>query len=107
MERLRKLDDVLGHNGFLLVMTMRLVHLLPFGLSNYAIGLLKISMTDLVVGTFLGSIPAIALSVGVGAGYRPSNLRFLTALATINVLLLLPVAARYLRPGWFQKIGVQ
>jgi hypothetical protein len=31
----------------------------------------------------------------------------MTALATINVLLLLPVAARYLRPQWFRKIGVE
>jgi uncharacterized membrane protein YdjX (TVP38/TMEM64 family) len=106
IERLRKLDETLGHNGFLVVMAVRLAHMLPFGLSNYALGLIKVSLMDVVLGTFLGSIPSIALSVGIGAGYRPHDWRFITTLICINAALLLPIAARYLRPKWFRKIGV-
>ena len=43
LTKLRQLDRLLGHNGFLVVMTSRLIHFLPFGLSNYAFGLLEIS----------------------------------------------------------------
>src|SRR5581483_7328982 len=36
MKALPKLDETMGHNGFLVVMTVRLIHTLPFGLCNYA-----------------------------------------------------------------------
>ena len=107
IQRLRKLDEMLGHNGFLVVMALRLVHIMPFGLSNYGLGLINVSFIDVALGTFLGTIPSIALSVGIGADYRPRDWRFLTTLACINVVLLLPIAARYLRPQWFRKIGVE
>lgn len=108
LHRLRKLQETLGHNGFLVVMSARLVHVLPMGLCNYAFGLIRMPMVDVILGTFLGSIPAIAFYVGEGAGYHPwKNARFLAVLASINVVLLLPLLLRYLRPQWFRKIGVE
>jgi uncharacterized membrane protein YdjX (TVP38/TMEM64 family) len=108
MVKLRKLDSQLGHNGFLVVMTVRLIHLLPFGLCNYALGLTTVSMMDVILGTFLGSIPAISIYIGMGAGYHPwRNWRFDAAVAAINVLLLLPLILRYLRPQWFKQWGVE
>lgn len=108
MDRLRRLDDALGHNGFLVVTTVRLIHLLPFSLCNYALGLTRISMRDVSLGTFMGSIPAVAVYVGSGAGYHPwRNWQFMAIVAGINLLLLLPLALRYLRPQWFRKIGVE
>jgi uncharacterized membrane protein YdjX (TVP38/TMEM64 family) len=108
MDRLRKLNETLGHNGFLVVMTVRLIHLLPFGLCNYALGLIKLPIIDVVVGTFLGSIPSVAVYVGIGAGFSPrKDWWFVAALAGLNVIMLLPLAARYLKPHWFRKIGVE
>jgi uncharacterized membrane protein YdjX (TVP38/TMEM64 family) len=108
MDRLRKLDRTLGHNGLLVVMTVRLIHLLPFGLCNYALGLVNVRLTEVILGTFLGSIPVVSFYVGEGAGMHPwRNWRFMTILVVLNVLMLLPLAARYLRPQWFRKIGVE
>ena len=108
LEKLRRIESALGHNGFLVVMAVRLVHLLPFGLCNYAMGLTPISFRDVFIGTFLGNIPAVAFYVGVGAGLRPlRNWEFMTALATINVLLLVPLALRYWKPEWFEKFGIE
>ena len=108
MERFRKLNATLGHNGFLVVMTIRLIHLLPFGLCNYALGVSKISLRDVIIGTALGSIPAVATYVAAGAGLRPwHDWQFAVGIGTLNVVLLLPVVLRYLRPGWFRKIGVE
>jgi uncharacterized membrane protein YdjX (TVP38/TMEM64 family) len=108
MEQLRKLDHTLGQNGLLIVMTLRLIHLLPFGLCNYAIGLTRISLMDVFVGTLLGSIPPVVADVAVGAGLRPwRNMPFIAVLATLNVVMLLPLLLRYLRPNWFRKFGVQ
>jgi uncharacterized membrane protein YdjX (TVP38/TMEM64 family) len=108
LKRLRKLEETLGHNGFLVVMTARLIHVLPLGVSNYAFGLISMPILDVILGTFLGSIPSVSIYVGEGAGYQPwKNGKFMTVVVGINLFLLLPLLLRYLRPQWFRKIGVE
>src|SRR5438552_618975 len=63
MERLRAIDEKLGHNGFLVVMAVRLTHVMPFGLSNYALGLTRVSPIDVAVGTLLGGTPSVTMYV--------------------------------------------
>ncbi len=108
MAQLQKLDQTLGQNGLLIVMTLRLIHLLPFGLCNYALGMTRISLMDVFVGTLLGSIPPVVADAAVGAGLRPwRNMPFIAILAALNIVMLLPLLLRYLRPHWFRKFGVQ
>ena len=108
MARLRWLDETLGHNGLLVVMTVRLTHAVPFGLSNVALGLSRVTTWDVLLGTLLGNVPAVAICVGVGAGRHPeSNWRFDAAVGAVNVALLVPLAVRYWKPGWFRRIGVE
>jgi uncharacterized membrane protein YdjX (TVP38/TMEM64 family) len=107
MEQLKKLDETLGHNGFLFVMTARLIPIIPFGLFNYALGLSKISFRDIILGTFLGCIPLAAVHVALGAGYDPHNWVFDLAITVLTLILLTPLLLRYLRPKWFEKIGVE
>jgi len=108
LARLRDLDEKLGHNGFLVVMGVRLVHFMPFGASNYIFGITRIPVVDVALGTFLGGIPSTAFYLGLGAGYHPfRNPTFMGVLVGINLVLLVPVALRYLRPEWFKKIGVE
>src|SRR5438552_1239326 len=99
MERLRALDEKLGHNGFLVVMAIRLTHVMPFGLSNYALGLTKITMIDVIFGTLLGGIPTVTLYVTLGVGkHLLEDWRYIAGIATLNIALIIPVAVRYLRP---------
>jgi uncharacterized membrane protein YdjX (TVP38/TMEM64 family) len=108
MHKLRTMDEKLGHNGFLLVMAVRVMHVLPFAISNYAFGLLSITAVDVLIGTILGGIPGVLLYVGLGA--HPHifwDWRFVTAMILINLILIVPVALRYLKPQWFKKIGVE
>ena len=106
--RLRWLDETLGHNGFLVVMAVRLTHVVPFGLSNIALGLSRVTAWEVLLGTLLGNVPAVAVYVGLGAGYRPlTNWRFDAAVGLVNVALLVPLAVRYARPEWFRRIGVE
>jgi uncharacterized membrane protein YdjX (TVP38/TMEM64 family) len=108
MHRLKALDEKLGHNGLLFIMSLRLVPLMPFGLVNYAIGFTKVSFTDVILGTLLGAIPVLALHVGIGAGYQPwINWRFDLSLGSLTFVLFSPLILRYLRPKWFEKIGVE
>ena len=62
--KLRELDEKMGHNGLLIVMAARLMHFLPFGVSNYLFGVSRITLMDVVLGTFLGN-----------AGHRPLRRR--------------------------------
>ena len=106
--RLREIDEKLGHNGLLVVMASRLMHFIPFGVSNYLFGLTRITLPDVVLGTLLGNIPAITAYVAGGAGLHPwRNWRFILCLSALNIILLVPVALRYWKPQWFKRIGVE
>ena len=94
VEKLRRVDDLLGSNGLLVVMTVRLVHVLPFGVCSYALGLTRVTPADVAVGTAIGNVPAVALYVGLGAGYAWRDWPFLIAVVGLNAVLLLPLAWR-------------
>jgi uncharacterized membrane protein YdjX (TVP38/TMEM64 family) len=107
-EKLRKLDEKLGHNGLLVVMAVRLSHVVPFGLSNYLFGMSRISMIYVAVGSFLGGIPAAYLYATIGADPElVKDWRFDVSLVCVNLLLLIPLLLRYLQPKWFERIGVE
>jgi uncharacterized membrane protein YdjX (TVP38/TMEM64 family) len=107
-ERLRELDEKLGHNGLLVVMSIRLLHVVPFGLSNYLFGLSRISMMDVAIGSFLGGMPAASVYATIGANPKLlEDWRYWVSLVCVNLLLLLPLLLRYLQPKWFRRIGVE
>jgi uncharacterized membrane protein YdjX (TVP38/TMEM64 family) len=106
MTRLHDINEKLGHNGLLVVMGVRLCHLLAFGLSNYLFGLTRITVIDVIIGTLLGGLPAVASYVIIGAGYA-DDWRCWTAVGVTNVILIIPLGLRYLRPQWFKRIGIE
>jgi uncharacterized membrane protein YdjX (TVP38/TMEM64 family) len=108
MAKLRALDEKMGHNGFLVVMAVRLIHVMPFSLSNYAFGLTKITGRDVLVGTLLGGIPGVAIYVTGGANPKlMATWQYWGWLVLLNVVLLIPLILRYIRPAWFRRIGVE
>jgi uncharacterized membrane protein YdjX (TVP38/TMEM64 family) len=108
MHKIRRLDNKLGHNGFLLVMAVRLIHVMPFALSNYAFGLLPMTVADVQFGTLLGGIPGVTLYVVSGIHlHLLRDWRFIAAYSLLNIVLLIPVALRYWKPQWFRRIGVE
>jgi uncharacterized membrane protein YdjX (TVP38/TMEM64 family) len=107
-EKLRRLDEKLGHNGLLVVMAVRLSHVVPFGLSNYFFGLSRISTIDVAIGSFLGGFPAASLYATIGFNHHLlKDWRYVLSLICVNLLLLIPLLLRYLQPQWFKRIGVE
>lgn len=87
-----------GEGGFLVVLLTRLTHLVPFGISNYAFGLLGISMPEVAAGTLVGNIPAIAIYVLIGTGREwHSHPWFVAFIATVTVAGLFAGALLYRR----------
>jgi uncharacterized membrane protein YdjX (TVP38/TMEM64 family) len=107
-ERLRTLDEKLGHNGLLVVSAVRFSNLVPFGLANYAFALTRISLIDVVVGTVIGGMFGKMIYCAIGAD--PALLkspRYWALLIVLNLILLSPLALRYCRPQWFRRIGIE
>ncbi len=113
IQKLKDLEAKLDHNGLLVVMATRLLHIVPFGLSNYLFGLLHISVRSVMLGTLAGNLPAVCWYVGIGAfsdlGWKnlSNHWIFFSVLAAINLLLLALLRLRYRRPEWFRRMGIE
>jgi uncharacterized membrane protein YdjX (TVP38/TMEM64 family) len=108
LAKLKALDEKLSHNGFLVVMVARLIHVLPFGASYYMFGLTTMTVVDVAVGTVLGYLPSCMLLVRTGLGlHHGHTVRFVLTVAAIQGVLLVPVLLRYMAPGWFKKMGIE
>jgi uncharacterized membrane protein YdjX (TVP38/TMEM64 family) len=108
MARLRSLDERLSHNGLLVVLVARLIHVLPFGPSYYMFGLTTMTVADVALGTLLGYLPTNLVMVKIGVGWHHgNNVRFVLLVALIQGVLLIPVLLRYLVPDWFKKVGIE
>lgn len=90
---IEKLDRQLGHNGLLVVMALRLLHLTPFGLSNYLFGITRIRVRDVIIGTLFGGTPTLLFYAGIGSGHH--NWRFWGLLVALDAFLLIPVAMKW------------
>jgi uncharacterized membrane protein YdjX (TVP38/TMEM64 family) len=96
MAKLQRLSQRLGHRGLLVVIAARVCYVVPYSLSNYLFGLTHIRARDAALGSLIGGLPISAGYVAVGA--RPALLtdwRFWAAVVGINLLLLGPVAVRF------------
>lgn len=106
-ERLTKLDESLNHNGLLVVCGVRLAHFIPAGLSNYAIGLTRISLREVAIGTLIGGLPSTLSLVAIGAEeHILHDWRFITLLVLLNISTIAVLIVRYLRPQWFERFGL-
>lgn len=92
---IEKIDQRLGHNGLLVVMALRLLHLTPFGLSNYLFGVTRIRVRDVLIGTLIGGIPTLLFYTGLGSGHY--GWQYWGALVGLDGVLLLPVAVRWVK----------
>lgn len=92
-------DRWLGARGFLAVLTLRLVPLVPFYAANYAAGVTAIRLRDFAAGTAVGIVPGVVVYTILGArASDPTGPVFLLAVAGLVVLAALgTLAARRLR----------
>lgn len=68
-KRFKKLKIQLYENTFFTTMLMRLM-LLPYDLTNYICGVLRVPFLRFVGGTFLGVLPACFILVSAGAAFH-------------------------------------
>jgi len=63
---LAKLDAVIEPGDFWIVFLLRLCPIIPFRISNYALGMTRVSFKSFVIGTIFGTLPSAAVYVHAG-----------------------------------------
>lgn len=98
----RRLADIYeqsgGRTGFLFILLMRLIPILPWEVQNYVAGLSKVSLPPFLLATLLGIVPGTFSLVFLGAAVRdPTSWRFYAAIGLKIVTALIPVVAIFIR----------
>ncbi|GAA1803129.1 TVP38/TMEM64 family protein [Planosporangium flavigriseum] len=65
--RMALIEQAVARRALAAVLICRLVPLVPFGISNYALGTTAVGPVPLVVGTLLGAAPATVVYAALGA----------------------------------------
>lgn len=65
-DKLNKLESKIEHNGFIVVLLLRLIPLFPFDIISYSAGLSKVKYKDFILATVVGTIPGIFVFTNIG-----------------------------------------
>lgn len=102
-EGVRRFMRLVGQNGFLASLIVRLVPSAPFIVVNMAAGVTPMRARDFVAGTGIGIVPKIALTAYAGA----SIVQLMKGEIAGHWLELVAVAALWLAIGWFARRWLQ
>jgi uncharacterized membrane protein YdjX (TVP38/TMEM64 family) len=108
--RVAQIEDGVRRDAFFYIMTLRLLPVMPFGLTTLALGFLEIPLATFIAASFIGIAPLSLIYARLGwglnaaiASHRHLELRsllqppILIALAALALLSLSPIIIRQLR----------
>jgi len=98
-ESMQKFMDLVGRNGFLASLIVRLVPSAPFIVVNMAAGVTPMRAFDFAAGTAVGIVPKIALTAFAGN----SIVQALNGGGVEHVAWLVAIAALWIAIGWFAR----
>jgi uncharacterized membrane protein YdjX (TVP38/TMEM64 family) len=88
-----RLDGWIRRRGFVALLYLRLVPVVPFNLLNYAAGVTGISTRAYVIATAVGIVPGTVAYTALGAtAAHPGSMPFLISLAAVVLLTAVAVA---------------
>ena len=98
----KRLDEIYeqsgGNQGFLFILLLRLIPLLPWEIQNYVAGLTKVSVPTYILATMLGIIPGTFSLTFLGSSVTdPGSWQFWAAIALKVVTALIPAVVIYIR----------
>ncbi len=87
-----------GRGGFLFVLLMRLIPVLPWEVQNYVAGLTKVGIPVFIVGTLIGIIPGTFSLAFLGDAIQdPTSWEFFAALGLKIVTALIPAVYLFVK----------
>lgn len=85
--RIGRVDAWLGRRGFLAVLYLRLIPVVPFNALNYVAGVTGLSFRDFAAGTALGIVPGTFAYAALGGSFDdPTSPLFLTGVGLLALL---------------------
>ncbi len=85
----KSLDGWIEENGFVAVLLLRLLPIVPFNILNYAAGLTPVDGRRYTIATFLGIIPGVGVFVSIGSSAsEPTGPRFVLSLVALAALVV-------------------
>lgn len=84
-------QEKLSKNGFMVILTIRLIGFPPWELINYVSGLSKISYRDYISATMIGIMPAIIIQVFFSDRLSNFNLKDPTLYMAVGAFVLLAI----------------
>jgi len=97
-----------GQGGFLFVLLMRLIPVLPWEVQNYVAGLTKVKIPTFLLGTIIGIIPGSFALVFLGDSVSdPTSWQFFAAIGINVVFFLLPVIYLFIKNRVEKRKGKQ
>ncbi len=97
-----------GQGGFLFVLLMRLIPVLPWEVQNYVAGLTKVKIPVFLIGTIFGIIPGSFALVFLGNSVSdPTSWQFFAAIGINVVFFLIPVIYLFIKNRLEKRKGEQ
>jgi pyruvate/2-oxoglutarate dehydrogenase complex dihydrolipoamide dehydrogenase (E3) component/membrane protein YqaA with SNARE-associated domain len=87
LKKIKEQELSLKKNGFLAVLLLRLLPIIPYNVLNYILGLTKIRFKDYFLGTVIGIIPGSFIYAFFGDSL--ANLNFISLIVSVFLFVLL------------------
>jgi uncharacterized membrane protein YdjX (TVP38/TMEM64 family) len=102
IKSLKRYDERLEKSGFLTILFLRMIYLIPYELINIAGGLSRIHFGKFILGTLLGIIPTIVITIYfVRSTNNYWSMQFVLALLIMTLFAVLPLLSRRIRQTVF------
>lgn len=88
-------------SGFLFILMLRLIPLIPFDMISYGAGLSKIRYTDFLAGTLIGIIPGVLIYANIGD--KALNIHSVEFYLSIGLLMSLLAVSYWLKKKFTLK----
>lgn len=93
--KMQKFDEGIEKGGFLLILIMRLIPIIPFNVVSYGAGLTRIKYTDYILSTMIGIIPGVLVFTNLGD--KALYVRSPEFLLAVGILALMVIASVFLK----------
>ncbi len=93
-KKIERFDKSIKKNGFMVVLYLRLIPLIPFDSINYSLGLSSIKLKPYMAATYLGIIPGAFVLNYIGSSLREMDATLWIAIALYGVMILLPLIVK-------------
>lgn len=93
-KKIERFDQTIQNNGFMVVLYLRLIPLIPFDSINYSLGLSSVKLKSYIAATYLGIIPGAFVLNYIGSSLRTMDRNLWIAVALYGVMVLLPIIVK-------------